>query len=110
MPDTSKICSLCGIEVKQLSDHIRNFHEERETPCEICNKVFKSVMLKVRHANKTHGNSSSCLLCDITFPSNTYLRAHIQRVHTNNNKQYSCAYCEKQFSSKQMLKIHDVKF
>ena len=67
MPDTSKICSLCGIEVKQLSDHIRNFHGERETPCEICNKVFKSVMLKVRHANKTHGNASSCLLCDLTF-------------------------------------------
>ena len=35
MPDTSKICSLCGIEVKQLSDHIGNFHEERETPCEL---------------------------------------------------------------------------
>ena len=54
MPEISKICSLCGIEVRNRSQHIKNVHEENETPCEIYNKMFKSLILMVRHVNKTH--------------------------------------------------------
>ena len=54
--------------------------------------MFKSVMLKVRHVNKTHGSSTTCLISEITFPSNAYL------------------YCDKQFSSKQYLKQHNQQF
>ena len=110
MPEISKICSHCGIEVRNLSQHIKNVHEENETPCEICNKMFKSVMLKVRHVNKTHGSSITCLICEITFPSNAYLQAHGKRVHSIDKTQYSCLYCDKQFSSKQYLIQHNQQF
>ena len=89
------IFSMCGKDVKHLSHHMRNVHTEKEVPCEVCNKVFKSVMLKVNHVNNTHGLPTSCLLCEITFPSNAYLRAHVRRVHMKESKEYSCTYCDK---------------
>ena len=87
-----------------------NVHEEKEVPCEDCHKVFKSVMLKIKHVIKVHGKYTSCLMCEVTFSSNSYLRAHIQNVHSQESKenQFSCIYCDKNFSSKQMLKMHDL--
>ena len=108
MSERSQVCSMCGKDVKNLSHHMRNVHTEKEVPFEVCNKVFKSVMLKVNHVNNTHGLPTSCLLCEITFPSNAYLRTHIRKVHKKENK-YSCNYCDKKFTSKQVLKLHDLK-
>ena len=72
MSERSQVCSMCGKDVKNLSHHMRNVHTEKEVPFEVCNKVFKSVMLKINHVNNIHGLPTSCLLCEITFPSNAY--------------------------------------
>ena len=107
MSESSGVCPLCGKEVRQLSQHMINVHEEKEVPCEVCNKIFKSVMLKINHMNNTHGIATSCVKCEITFPSNAYLRAHVRRVHMKESKEYSCTYCDKKFTSNQKLKLHD---
>ena len=73
MSESSGVCPLCGKEVRQLSQHMLNVHEEKEVPCEVCNKNFKSVMLKINHMNNTHGIATSCVKCEITFPSNAYI-------------------------------------
>ena len=86
MSERSQVCSMCGKEVRNLSHHMINVHTDKEVPCEVCNKIFKSVMLKINHVNNTHGNATSCLLCELTFPSNAYLRIHIRKVHNKENK------------------------
>ena len=107
MSGRSGICSMCGKEVQNLTMHMINVHQEKEVKCEHCDKSFKSVNSKLNHVNNVHGLSTSCLICELTFPSNTYLRVHVSRVH-NKEKQFSCDYCKKLFSSKAMLKQHDI--
>ena len=109
MPGRSAICSICGVEVQHLMIHMKNVHLEKYVPCEVCDKTFKSVSLKINHVNNVHGLMTSCLICELTYSSNAYLRAHIRKVH-NKQKLFKCEYCDKQFTTKQMLKLHDFKF
>ena len=97
MPGRSGICSICGVEVQELTMHMKNVHEEKDVQCELCDKTFKSVTLKVNHINNVHGLKTSCLICELTYPSNAYLMAHIRKVHNKQN-------LFKKFTQK--LKIH----
>ena len=65
------ICSMCGKEFKNVSQHMINVQKEKEVPCEVCHKTFKSVMLKIKHVIKVHGKYTSCLMCEVTFSSNS---------------------------------------
>ena len=96
------ICSMCGKEFKNVSQYMINVNKENEVPCEVCHKTFKSVMLKIKHVIKVHGKYSQ------TFSSNSYLRAHIQNVHSQESKenQFSCIYCGNLYKNQKGLKIH----
>ena len=104
-------CSICVKDYKKLSEHIVNVHVEKEVSCDVCNKVFKSVMLKTKHVINTHGGDTSCETCDSRFPSKSYLLTHIRKIHSNDHNEniFLCSFCEKPFKSKQMLKLHELK-
>ena len=74
MSTRAGICSMCGKEFKNVSQHMINVHKEKEVPCEVCHKI--------KHVIKVHGKYASCLMCEVTFSSNSYLRAHIQNIHS----------------------------
>ena len=46
MSTRAGICSMCGKEFKNVSQHMINVHKEKEVPCEVCHKTFKSEDIK----------------------------------------------------------------
>ena len=78
-------CPHCGKEFKDwvLRKHIRNIHEERRFPCELCSyKAQSSFNLKL-HISKSHLGvkelpKSQCQYCEV---STTNLPFHLKRYH-----------------------------
>ena len=60
----------------------------------------------LNHHNSTvHGNSFKCDTCEKNYSSKDDLRIHIDRVHLN-KRIYNCDRCDKSFHSKAKLKRH----
>ncbi len=80
--------------------------------CSRCNRVFTNRTALQKHIFSKHEDSSSkpqkCHLCPKAFISKSSLLRHLkahQGIYT-----YTCAYCDKGFSTKEHLKGHEAKF
>ena len=78
-------CDICGKEFKHshIQKHIKNIHEERKFPCELCSyKAQTSFNLKL-HISKSHLGvkelpKSQCQYCEVVT---TNLPYHLKRYH-----------------------------
>ena len=83
---------------------INEVHEgQNENKCRSCGKLFSSKSNLKNHLNKVHkAIFHKCNYCDNSYIEPFELEAHVKSCHT-----YECDYCEKSFSSKQILKEHE---
>ena len=70
---------------KQIPQHIRTEHSEREKrySCDICTRKFKFQIFVKKHKRKTHeiGAGFKCPQCPYVFPFKKQIPQHIRREH-----------------------------
>jgi stress-induced morphogen len=81
-PKTQKTCE-CGKTFQTTSSynqHVRNSHENRKYPCEVCSEVFKTKPMLKRHQMK-HKPKEACEICgEMLYQGDSY-KAHMRIVH-----------------------------
>ncbi|XP_012987775.3 zinc finger protein 883-like isoform X1 [Esox lucius] len=110
-------CSVCGMKfrcTKTLEQHhLKNHQGETLGPirlhqgpltCPHCGQEFPSKALLKDHLQKTHISRVQCKQCDKTFSTKAYLLVH-QRKHTG-ERPYLCPQCGKSFSLSGSLRLH----
>ena len=67
-----------------------------EFECDICEKVFKTKTILLKHYNHIHNNSGKiyqCTVCAKNLQTQKILKVHIKIVH-GSTKEYNCESCE----------------
>uniref|UniRef100_A0A1A9WWZ0 Transcription factor grauzone n=1 Tax=Glossina brevipalpis TaxID=37001 RepID=A0A1A9WWZ0_9MUSC len=101
-------CPLCLVWLKNrhsLRLHELN-HSKKPTPCNICDKNFKTINSLRRHKAYWHGMERNlrCTFCDKIFRQERNLKEHIA-IHTG-DQLYSCPHCHKESRSKSNMYVH----
>ena len=101
-------CKICGpsklFKKTSLSNHIKNFHKDKDIDCEIpeCKAKFKKKADMKKHVRHVHNNEKSlCVQCGDSFKDLNY---HMKVFH--DNIRHPCETCEKVFTTKQGLIFH----
>lgn len=103
-------CTYCGKTFKRqphLDCHILSHTGEKKYQCKECGKSFKAKRTLLGH-EMTHSGSQpyECTDCGIKFTLKSSLLKH-QASHANEGIRFPCPKCDKDFSSKVTLTIHD---
>ncbi len=82
---------------------------EKPFSCEICLKSFRCSQGLERHLETAHTESErktfTCNICNKLMCDSKYLKKHMETQHLL--KPFSCDRCDKTFSSKESLEIHE---
>ena len=78
---------------------------EHELVCPYCQDQIDDFKSHINGGFKS-GETSSCDECELAIPNNQCLSSHIQIVHKDAKKVFSCDKCNIDFSSKKYLLIH----
>jgi len=102
-----KECPVCGVEVKNLKQHMDMVHQTNDTriPCDVegCNTTFVSKHSKAQHVQFVHeGMRYTCGLCNQQVRS---IKTHMRYVHAK-EKNHKCPECEKSFQTTTHLRTH----
>ncbi|XP_037977469.2 zinc finger protein 260 isoform X1 [Plutella xylostella] len=102
-------CEVCGKEFKRkqgLNAHMDVHTKEKRYKCKFCKKGFGQKQNLINH-ERTHTGERPyvCAICGLGYPRRPDLKRHIFTIHSG-IKPHACTVCEKQFSSKTYLSIH----
>jgi uncharacterized Zn-finger protein len=86
------VCEVCGFRThtkQAMVRHSRTHTEERNYPCNICNKMFANNYNVTAHVNSVHKgirpkvdeSKLRCEFCGRKFPRQKQLRRHLYQVH-----------------------------
>ncbi|KAF9420743.1 hypothetical protein HW555_003091 [Spodoptera exigua] len=101
----TKLCSQCGLEVKDISNFKRHLNICGQYICSICNAIMNkrnNFILHMRRHEKKY--SIRCTECSRGFYRQSDLKTHM-RQHTGETP-FSCNYCNRLFSRQDVLKRH----
>ncbi|XP_028173591.1 zinc finger protein 260-like [Ostrinia furnacalis] len=120
-----QVCEICSgvfTSEEDLMSHNDAEHPERSLRCNLCLKVFASIKSAARHRSicKQIERKHKCTTCGLKFAYEISLNKHILRYHEGQSvsvkfmdtkakdeeKQYQCDTCSKQFSRKELLVKH----
>ena len=87
---------------EHLKAHIDNYHEQQQIYCKECKLTFKTVDSLNEH--NIAKNLFKCEVCECDFRTICELEKHKQMKHGKD--EFSCAYCQLQFSSNKSLNSH----
>ncbi|XP_314712.5 zinc finger protein 271 [Anopheles gambiae] len=127
-------CSVCGKQVKSMSDHMKVHSTDKKYKCTFCDKSFAQSNNLAYHLRKHTGEKPyKCDKCDKQFINKPHLLSHLKlhydqkvfqcevcsklfnhvgnfnkhrRVHCG-EKPYACEYCEMRFSNSSNKKAHE---
>ena len=90
-----------------LKRHLKNCHKEADVPCEFpgCEKKFKQKEVMQRHIKSVHMLERT--LCSRCGEAVLNLSYHLETCNKDNLKNVTCKICNKQFSSKYILGMHE---
>lgn len=107
---TNHVCDVCGqgfMTDSRLKTHqVR--HDLGSVPCNICGKIFQSLILKTEHYYRVHKNATKhqCPECPDTFKHYLQKLNHLTAVHGVKTREYKCEYCPKVFNLCSKRSIH----
>lgn len=104
------ICEQCGagfITPERLRRHTSS-HETGSFSCEICNKVFRSLLSKNQHYANVHVQVKRhrCPQCPETFRNYFQRSKHVSSIHGLKLKEFKCNMCPKVFTVSGKLGVH----
>lgn len=109
-----KDCDLCFRYSTKRSIHWQTVHgggKRKPCICDECGHTSVNLSTLRRH-KRTHNDDRlfKCHLCDSAFRNKSYIRIHIQRVHTN-DRPHICRYdgCLERFRNMDTRVRHEVK-
>ena len=80
----------------------------KEFQCDICEKVFSTIVKLKKHYNNNHKNSDNtlpqCNICFKSFQAVKISKLHMKSVH--GGKRYKCKSCSKSFTQLGNLNKH----
>ncbi|XP_077299629.1 uncharacterized protein LOC143920551 [Arctopsyche grandis] len=103
-------CSECGLKVKSKSAmiiHLKKHTVEKPFKCPSCDKSFCVKGTMLNHIKRLHSSNErrfTCEICGKQFIRKKDVMIHV-RVHTGETP-YSCKYCQKKFSQHATLTRH----
>jgi len=102
----------------QLRRHTLAMHRCKPLPCPLTGCAFRAddhskLDNHVRGVHRNHSESFKCAQCDKSFPSQSYLKTHVKRMHKLNvsEREKVCPYCgeTKLQLNDHILRAHKVK-
>ena len=94
-----KECPICHEKFKNLTNHIRVVHKEGNFKCELCDKVFKTSLLRKFHFENVHDRQFKCGSCDKLFNCKGALTQHNWKRHNEGSATHICHLCVKGFTT-----------
>ncbi|CAG9789591.1 unnamed protein product [Diatraea saccharalis] len=105
------ICDQCGSGFPsegRLKIHSVS-HENGSFPCEICDKVYRTIHAKQDHIKivHLHAKKNRCTLCPETFRDYYQKQKHLVEVHGLQRNVYKCGFCPKTFLTSSNVRAHE---
>lgn len=100
-----KKCEFFSTAAQDFYDHMKIKHGE-DIVCDVCEKTFSNLANLKLHKETVHlkNKTAACYVCGKHFNHIRYLKVHMES-HSQTHK-FSCAECERRFSSKATLVAH----
>lgn len=110
MLDKPYSCSICHksfSHTSYLKTHNLTHTELKPYQCSSCGDTFKSLARMNCHNRKIHLSvTTKCSICHKELKN---IKQHMQLVHGNEHRPYSCSVCMQAFKTTKTLKIHSLR-
>ncbi|KAL3276520.1 hypothetical protein HHI36_011897 [Cryptolaemus montrouzieri] len=104
-PDTKKLCSVCGVSVRNIKNHMLRHKGDKPHVCSVCEKRFSVRQQLSRHMDIHTGvKKFICSVCGKAFNNLYNLHVH-ERIHIG-QRNHICVICDKAFLEKSYLRKH----
>lgn len=103
---SSVSCSESGLTLNKasLKAHMKSMHKiKTDSRCDVCGRKKSMQNHKCKPSDKKLGCPEGC---NATFSRAYNLKLHLKTVHSASSETFECRFCDKQFSSKLLLKQH----
>ncbi|XP_028041254.1 zinc finger protein 26-like isoform X2 [Bombyx mandarina] len=108
-PKNCLLCDKCNQKFNKKRDlfsHMKNYHREGGYQCEVCPQSFSSLNILRKH--KINRHLTRCSVCHLKLPSASLKQKHMDLEHPDDGS-LQCDNCDKQFHTKQGLRMHSRK-
>jgi len=103
-------CRRCNVmygSATELKLHFATIHQRQTFECFVCNKLFLQKFNFLAHIDRVHpdlGKNFSCQFCDRVYTTKDALNEHIKQSHKN--PLLICPMCQKVVATAESLKRH----